>query len=477
MKQLNRETGESRLRTARPQRLRYLQFGEGRFLRAFADRMIDQANEEQGLSDAVIVVKPRPGRGLDAFARQDGLYTVLTRGMGEKGPVDTARVIGAVTEWVHPHEEFECFIRCAHSGTLRYVISNTTEAGIVYRPEARPEGKAASSFPGMALQLLWTRYQAMGQISGSGLVFLPCELIEANGDRLRECMLKLAEHWQLPEDFFRWVERENVFANTLVDQIVTGCPEAETKAMARRLGYRDELLTIAEPFSQWVIQGPEWLAERFAPAGNASVTMTEDLTPYRQRKVRMLNGLHTVMAAIGPGLGLKTVEDAMKDSRLRPLLDRALEKEILPYVPLGEGACRDFAGQIVRRFENPYNHHRLCDIGLNSATKFRVRLLPTIKDYAADRGGPPAVITLALAALFVRYWAGEFNEGDEAAARFARRRGEDVFRAVRRIAADIRLWGEDMGRLPGLTQKTADYVRQILEKGMEGALKTAGEGT
>lgn len=457
----------------RPACERVLMFGEGRFLRAFAARMVDEMNEALGLDWGVCVVQPRAGRGVEPLNRQDGLYTVWLRGMGGQGPVERLRLIRSVTRGLDPYRDFEGLLACARSRELRVVISNTTEAGIVYRPEDRLEDAPPASFPGKIARLLWERYHAF-QGAGGGLVFLPCELIERNGDALKDCVRRHAQAWGLGGGFLSWLEETQVFANTLVDQIVTGYPEGEADAAFANLGYRDELLDAAEPDSLWVIEGPETLKERLPlAAAGCPVVFTGNVEPYRLRKVAMLNGPHTAMASVGLMAGLDTVGACMEDPALRAMVETLLYHEIMPAIGLeGEGA---FARQVLQRYRNPYNRHLLASIAMNSASKFRARLLPPLKGYQARQGCLPRLTVLALAALCALYGQrrADVSEDEAVLSAFAPRRAESGACRAARILANQAVWGEPLDEMPGLTEAVARDLEAIERAGMARTLEKA----
>lgn len=466
---------ESWARSRRPGPERVLQFGEGRFLRAFATRMVDEMNEALEMDWGVCVVQPRPGCGVEALNRQDGLYTVWLRGMGEHGPVERLRLIRSVTRGLDPYRDFEGLMACARSRDLKVVVSNTTEAGIVYRPEDRLEDAPPLSFPGKVTRLLWERYQAFHGVGG-GLIFLPCELIEHNGDALLDCVRRHAAAWALGEPFLRWLEEEHIFANTLVDQIVTGYPEADADAAFTRLGYRDALLDAAEPDSLWVIEGPDTLPAQLplAQAG-CPVVFTRDVEPYRLRKVSMLNGPHTAMAAVGLMAGQDTVGDCMGDPALKAMVEALLFREIMPAMGLEQE--REFAYKVLQRYRNPYNRHMLASIAMNSASKFRARLLTPLKRFYAETGRLPRLIVLSMAALCALYGQRRAAISEDAAIlnAFAPRAGEGYACRTRRLLADGGIWGEPLDKIPGLAEAVGRDLEAVEQRGMARALEAAME--
>ncbi|MCU6712537.1 tagaturonate reductase [Paenibacillus sp. J5C_2022] len=390
-----------------------LQIGEGNFLRGFFDWMIEQCRK-QGLYDgSIAVTQPRPGGKpkIDALAAQDGLYTLVLRGLEEGNPVERREVISAISEAFDPYSEWDRFLSLAERPELKVVVSNTTEAGLAYRPEPYTEGQPIHSYPGKLTVLLYRRYLHFGGSPDAGLVCLPCELLERNGDTLRQCVLQYCEDWELPESFKQWVKEHNRFLNSLVDRIVTGYPEQElTERWFGEWGYRDPMLTTAEPYHFWAIEG-ELELERLLPLRKAGLNVhwVDDLKPFQLRKVRILNGSHTLMTPLGIVLGLETVREAMEHPQVGRLVKLAVEHEIIPALPeLDAAELRQYAQDVYGRFLNPFIRHRLSDIAMNSLSKFKVRLLPSLQ-YAMRHSDLPAGLVAGMAGL-LRYY--KVSKGD-----------------------------------------------------------------
>ena len=468
--------------------VRILQIGDGNFLRGFADWMIDVANGAGSFNAEVIVAQPLP-RGIAGLLNaQQGVYTVLLRGVQDGAVQESRRVVSCVSRALDPYSEWASMLELARDPLLRFVISNTTEAGIAYSAEALTENVCPQNFPAKVTALLWARYLMLGTSAASGLVFLPCELIEANGEKLRTHVLHYAADWQLPAAFVAWVEAHNVFCNTLVDRIVPGFPAAEAEALSARFGYGDPLLVAAEPFHLWVIEGPVALAEEF-PLHKAGldVVWTNDLQPYRTRKVRILNGAHTASALAAFSGGLDTVQQMTEDPVLSGYLKRVMFDEIVPFVPLPEAERMAYAQTIMERFANPYIRHELISIALNSVSKWQVRVLPSLKDYAAQHGEAPAGLAFSLAALLHFYHAGSVGGGDHEGLRdgqpypikdsaevlslmqAAWQLGE-VSQVAMAVLADERLWGEDLCRIPGLAEQVIHGLSRIKALGVKAAI-------
>ncbi|MCX6905376.1 MAG: tagaturonate reductase, partial [Verrucomicrobia bacterium] len=376
------------------------QFGEGNFLRAFADWMVDIMNGQGLFNGRVVVVQPIRQGMARLLNEQDGLYTLLLRGIQDGSTVERHRLITAVSRALDPYEAWPETVRYFCNPTLRFVISNTTEAGIAFVSEARQPGQCPESFPAKVASLLFERFQAVQGDPARGLIFLPCELIDRNGEQLRRFVLQHGEAWDLGREFADWVSRANYFLNTLVDRIVPGFPRDEAGEIGRKLGYEDRLLVAAELFHLWVIEGPPHLAEEipFHRAG-LNVIWTYDLTPYRTRKVRILNGAHTASVLAAFHAGLNTVREMLENPVLGQLVRRVVFDEILPTVPLPAPEKTSYANAVLERFANPFVRHELLTISLNSVSKWKGRVLPSLLEYRATQGQLPPLLSFSLAAL------------------------------------------------------------------------------
>jgi len=466
-----------------------LQIGDGNFLRAFADWMIDVANGAGLFNGRVTIAQPLARGIAELMKAQECLYTVILRGVQNGVAVDSRRVVSCVETVLNPYVEWEAMLATAQDPTLRFVISNTTEAGIAYTEEPLLDGQCPGSFPAKVTALLLARFKALGGTATSGLVFLPCELIEANGTKLRAYVLKYAEAWKLPTEFVTWVREHNVFCNTLVDRIVPGFPAAEAEAFYAQLGYKDPLLVAAEPFLLWVIEGPAAIADEL-PLHKAGldVVWTTDLQPYRTRKVRILNGAHTASSLAAFCAGLDTVQSVTEDTVVSKFLKRVMFDEIVPFVPLPDAERLAYAQTIMERFANPSIRHELISIALNSVSKWSVRVLPTVKDYAARYGKAPVGLSFSLAALLNFYRvrmvkAGEYvgqrqdgaypiRDNPEVLAIFnaAWQQADDLGRLVSCLLSDTRLWGEDLTGVSGLAEQTAAALVRINVIGVKPAM-------
>ena len=457
--------------------IRVAQFGTGNFLRAFVDYMIDVANEKGCFDGDVAMVKQVPGKGSDRLAAQGSKYHVILQGKRDGQVVDEVREITSVRGVVNPYVDYEAYEALAKLDTLRFLVSNTTEAGIVYDETDVFDQKPANSYPGRLIQFLLMRYEAFQGAKDKGLIILPVELIENNGGKLKECVLKLAAHWGLDAAFIAWIEEANVFCSTLVDRIVSG----KSQAVAEKYP-DDSMYAVAEPFGLWVIESEKDISGEFTLAqAGMPLVFTQDQRPYRERKVRILNGTHTAMALISYLAGKDIVADAMADERLRKYIDRVSYEELAPKVPLPIEQARSFADSVMERFENPFLNHKLLDISLNSVSKWRARDLPTVRETIRD-GGFPECLVFSLAALLAfdtvtgedeEFCTGTRPDGSS----YPIREDKKVLAAVqvqspedlRQVLANESLWGEDLNAL-GITDKVWQHLSAIRSDGPAAAL-------
>lgn len=495
MIELNRQAlaqGKLNVESSAPSSLkpvRILQIGDGNFLRGFVDWMVDVANGAGLMNGEVIMAQPIDRGIADLMKAQDQLFTVLLRGVQNGQPVQSKRLVSCIKDTLNPYTQWGTMLATMQDPALRFVVSNTTEAGIAYVEETLVEGKCPANFPAKVTALLLARFKAFGGSPESGLVFLPAELIEANGTKLKNYVLQFADAWKLPAEFIAWVKAHNVFCNTLVDRIVPGFPAAEADALFADFGYKDPLTVAAEPFLLWVIEGPAKIADEL-PLHKAGldVVWTQDLQPYRTRKVRILNGAHTASALASYCAGLDSVREMTEDPVVSGFLKKVMFEEIVPFVPLPDAERKAYAETIMERFANPHIRHELISISLNSVSKWQVRVLPTVKDFATKHGKAPAGLSFSLAALLTFYHGQFADNGDY----LGQRQGQsypikdnadilaimnaawngatDMTKVAMTLLADTRLWGEDLTQVPGLAQQTASALTRIKEVGIKSAM-------
>jgi len=457
--------------------VKILQFGQGNFMRGFFDWQVDLLNERTDLNAGVVVVRPRGGSSAPLLDVQDGLFTVLVRGLDESGhPVKQYRTVTCVQREIDPATMYGDYLAQATNPDLRFVVSNTTEAGIAVNETDRYADAPPVTFPAKLTQLLFARYLAFEGAHDKGLVLLPCELIDNNGAALRTAVLHYARLWQLPAGFAAWIDAACTFCNTLVDRIVTGYPAGDAAEIERELGYADPFLVAAEYYYLFVIQGPAWVGAELKLEGSGlNVKLVDDITPYKKRKVGILNGGHTTLVPVALLAGLEAVGPAVDDEQVGAFLRAAIHDEIIPALEMDRAALESFAQDVLRRFRNPAIHHRLASIALNSWSKFAARVLPQMLRYAALHDGRlPRRLVLAMAATMVLYRGGVIELADDAATLAWFRAGWDQVAAGTWTVDDLAhgwlgytaLWGRDLNAVPGLAAQLAAQVRAIDERGM-----------
>lgn len=414
-----------------------IQFGEGGFLRGFFDWMLQIVNEKTDFNGSVTVVQPIKNGLCDVLTEQGCVYTHLCR--GAEG-VDQKK-IDVISSCVKPYDDFEGYIKLAENKDYRFVVSNTTEAGIVFDENDKIDDCPASTFPGKLTQLLVKRFNS----GRDGFVFLPCELIDKNGERLKECILKYADLWSLGDSFKNWIENDNIFCNTLVDRINTGYPKDEKID----LGYEDKMLNTSEYFHLWVISGyPDLCSEIPFDKCGLNVIITEDLEKYRTRKVRILNGSHTSMIPYALLCGVETVGDCLKDDTVSAHLKKCQE-EIVASLDMDKDEALAYANDVMTRFANPYIKHMCKSIALNSVSKFKVRVLPSILEYERKFGKAPSQLLFSFGKLIEFYKKGTPNDSEEATKKLQNG-------TVKEILADVSLWGEDLTRFASEVEASAN---------------------
>lgn len=466
-----------------------LQIGEGNFLRAFADWMIEKMNSIGEFNGSIVLCQPLAGGMAEKINEQNGVYTVLMRGVEDGSVVEKADIITSVSRCINPYIEYKELIKVAKSPDLKVIISNTTEAGIAYHEGDKLTDTPPVSYPAKLTVLLYERYKTFSGNSARGVLILPVELIERNGDNLKKYVLQYSKEWNLTPKFLAWLEKDVCFANTLVDRIVTGFPKDEINNICKKLGYVDNILVTCEPFHSWVIEAPEKWAE-VVPFHKASlhVIWTKDMTPYRTRKVRILNGAHTVSVLAAFLCGHNIVLEMMNDDCFNHLLKSVLWNEIIPNINLPKSELDSFAQAVLERFKNPFIKHRLLDITLNSVSKFKARCLDSLLEYHVTNGKLPPVLCFGLAAL-IKFYKGKMENGKYIGSRdgesyeikddasvlefFASVWQKD--KVAQKVLSNDVFWGKDLTLVDGLVAKVDGYLRQIEENGIKNSVKALVE--
>lgn len=434
-----------------------IQFGTGNFLRGFVDYFIHKMNAEGIYDGKIVIVQPTKGGKTDIINAQKGKYNLFLRGIENGKEVCEHTLVESVSRGVDPYNDFEAYLALAENPDMRFIISNTTEAGIAFDESCKFTDKAALSFPGKLCQLLYHRFE----MKLGGFVILPCELIDSNADELKKCVLEYAKLWNLGEDFCKWIVAENKFCSTLVDRIVTGYPKDEAEKLNKIIGGDDKLLNTAEVFHLWVVEG-NFETELPLQKTGFNVIWTDNVAPYKKMKVRILNGSHTSLVFPSLLCGVETVGDSLKDEQLKAFLDTCLFGYILPV--LGETQeNKAFATAVVERFANPHIKHLWKSISLNSVSKFTARVLPTITDFINEKGELPKPLVFALACLIEYYKTGEASD-DAKAIGFIKEND------VSSILKNRDLWGTD---LSSMKDEVAESIDRIHNDGIREAISWA----
>lgn len=422
-----------------------LQFGTGNFLRGFADCFIDNLNKSGLYDGKIVIVSPTDSKTVDLINKQNGRYNLILRGIENGKEICERTEINAVSRAVNPYRDFDAFLTLSNNPDLRFIISNTTEAGICFDDSCKFADKPAASFPAKLTRFLYERFKN----KLNGFVILACELIDNNGKELERCVLEYARLWNLGNDFSEWVKTENKFCNTLVDRIVTGYPKNEAEKIFEEMGSRDELLDTAEPYHLWVIEG-DFEDELPLKKAGFNVIWTNDVSPYKKMKVRILNGSHTSLVFPSLLCGVETVGDSLKDRQLNAFLNNCLFDYILPM--LGESEDnRQFANAVLERFANPYIRHLWKSISLNSVSKFRARVLPTVNDYFENNNSLPKPFVFSLACLIEYYKTNDVQDDKTAVEVIKNGNTEDILK-------NTALWGTDLTAAKELVDESLERI-------------------
>ena len=476
MERLNRKTAPQ----AKTYTEKIIQFGEGNFLRAFIEWIIWKTNQKTDFDASVVIVQPIEKGMVDMLNEQDCLYHLNLQGLDKGQSVDSVDMIDVVSRGLNPYREFEEYLKLAEQPQMRFVISNTTEAGIAFDPDCKLDDKPALSYPGKLTQLLYHRYEFFKGDMTKGFIIFPCELIFENGKHLKECIRQYIDLWNLGEGFSNWFENACGVYSTLVDRIVPGYPRDTATQLCERVGYQDNMLDKAEIFHLWVIEAPKEIAAEF-PADKAglNVLFVPSEAPYHERKVTLLNGPHTVLSPVGYLSGLNTVKECCEDPLIGKFVHKVMYEELLPTLNLPENELLQFAGDVMDRFRNPFVKHFVTSIMLNSFPKFRTRDLPGIKTYLERKGELPAGLVLGLAAICTYYKGGKRGEDeivpndDPKIVQLLKDlwATEDVKQVAEGVLGAEFIWDEDLNAIPGLTRLLTKALALIQMEGMRAAVQ------
>lgn len=461
-----------------------LQFGEGNFLRCFVDWMFHELNKKAGFNGSVVAVQPIARGMVNLLNEQDGLYTIYLRGL--KGGVAESKheTVDVISRGINPYEDFAAYLQTAENPEMRYVVSNTTEAGIALNESDKPTDTPPASFPGKLAVWLYHRYTTFKGDAAKGVHVIPCELIEKNADNLKRILFTLSEKWGYEEGFVTWLQTACTFSNTLVDRIVPGYPGERMAEITAELGYEDKQVVEGEPFHLWVIEAPDSLQKELPfPSIGLDVLYVDDITPYRTRKVRILNGAHTTLVPVAYLYGLDTVRESVEHPVVGTFLRDAIFDEIIPTLDLPTEELESFANEVIDRFRNPYIKHQLMSIALNSWSKFETRVLPSILEYKKRKDSIPQRLAFSLAATiaFYRGKRGEatisLNDDPAAMALLATawQEADGSEAGIRNIVTNVlgyqKVWKMDLNSIEGLNEAVTNHLINIEKRGIQHALQ------
>ncbi|WP_394903077.1 tagaturonate reductase [Clostridium butyricum] len=465
--------------------VKVIQFGEGNFLRAFVDWQIDKMNKEADFNGSVAVVQPLEGGLIHMLNEQDCLYTLYLQGIQNGKATKTHTVIDCIDRAVDPYKDYNKYLELAEIPSVRFIISNTTEAGIVFENDDKLESGCQKGYPSKLTALLYHRFKTFNGALDKGLNIIPCELIDRNGEKLKEIVLKYAEIWNLGDEFITWINIANTFFCSLVDRIVPGYPRDTIEEVRAELGYDDNLVDVGEVFHLWVIEGPQCLKEELPiEKAGLNVKVVDDMTPYRTRKVRILNGPHTAMVPVAYLYGLDTVGETVDHEIMGQYVRELIFDEIVPTLDLPHDELVQFGNDIIERFQNPYVKHYLMSIALNSMSKYKTRDLPSLTEYLKRKGELPRKLVFSLAALIEFYKGKRGNEDikladDEHILELYKNLWSEcdgsesgLKTLVTKVLAYDRNWGMDLNEIEGLTQAVTDNLILIEKAGMKEAVKS-----
>lgn len=459
-----------------------IQFGEGNFLRSFVDWQLDIINKNTDLNAGIAVVRPIDYDTVPLLNIQDGLYTSIIRGINEKGEVvKDYRIISSINREIPVYKEFDEYLKLAHNPEMRFIISNTTEAGIVYSDEDKYDDRPQNTFPAKLTRLLHERFKVFNGEVNKGFILMPCELIDYNGEELKKIVLKYADLWNLEEEFKNWLVTGNIWCSTLVDRIVTGYPRAEKDELVKELGYEDKFMTTGEYFYLFVIQGPKDILtkELRLDKVNLNILIVNDLKPYKMRKVGILNGAHTAMVPVAYLYGIDTVREAMENSDVRIFIEKAIDEEIIPALDMDKKELVEFKEAVIKRFQNPYVKHMLMDISLNSMSKYKSRILPQVLETYRRTGKLPKRLLFSLAAL-IRFYKGVRENGNVINLRDDKHHLEmyqelwktnNYRKIVEHVLGLEKHWDINLNTIEGMIDLVTHYVEKIDKYGVKKALE------
>lgn len=455
--------------------IKVIQFGEGNFLRAFVDYAFQVLNKKVDFNAGVAVVQPLEGGLVNMLNDQDGLYTLFLNGIKKGEKIQEIEVIENIVKGINPYTEFNQFLALAKEEELEFVISNTTEAGIEFIDSDTMDMTPPKAFPARLAVLLYERFRHFNGDNSKGLTIIPCELINHNADTLKAILLQYSDLWNLSDDFKNWLENACTFHNTLVDRIVPGYPRNEIEEYNSKIDYEDNLIVTAEPFFLWVIEGDDKLKAKLPfNKTNLDVKIVSDMQPYRTRKVRILNGAHTALVPFSILYGNETVKQSVDNEFTGDFVNKVIFDEINPTLDMDKSELNQFAEEVLDRFRNPFIKHQLSDIALNSISKFKVRVLPSLLKYVELNQKLPVCLTFSLACT-IRFYQGEWNgktlpikDNQEIVDTFKEAwSSNNPEKVTKEILANTEFWDQDLNEVKGLAEAVILALNEIEANGIE----------
>ena len=470
MEKLNRKsTGlENRLP------IKVVQFGEGNFLRAFVDYAFQRLNNEVDFNAGIAVVQPLKDGMVNMINDQDGLYTLFMNGIKKGEKIQDIQLISNIVKAINPYSDFADYLALAKEPALQFIVSNTTEAGIEFLDTDTPDLQPPAAFPAKLTVLLHERFKHFNGDASKAVTIIPCELIDYNSETLKKCILQYCDLWNLDAAFVKWVSEDCTYHSTLVDRIVPGYPRAEIEEYNSKLEYQDNLIVAAEPFFLWAIEGGEDLKAKLPfDKTDLNVKIVDDIRPFKMIKVRILNGAHTAMVPVSLLFGNQLVMETVNGGFTGPFVDNVIA-EISETLPMDKNEITAYAEEVMDRFRNPFIKHALADIALNSISKFKVRVLPSLLGYYTITKKLPTSLTFSLACL-IQFYKGTWNnealpvkDTPELVEAFKKAwELGNIESVVAAVLANTDFWDEDLNKVEGLSQAVVHALNEIEANGIQ----------
>ncbi len=470
MKKLNRiNTGLEKL-----QPIKVVQFGEGNFLRAFVDYAFYKLNKEVDFNAGIAIVQPLKDGMVNMINDQDGLYTLFMNGIKKGEKIQDIELITNIVKTINPYTEFTNYLALAKEEELQFIVSNTTEAGIEFIESDTPDMQPPVSFPAKLTVLLYERFKHFNGDASKGVTIIPCELIDYNSETLKKYILQYVDLWKLEDAFKTWVSDACTYHSTLVDRIVPGYPRAEIEEYNNKLDYEDNLIVAAEPFFLWAIEGGDDLKAKLPfHKTDLNVKIVDDIRPFKMIKVRILNGAHTAMVPFSLLHGNKLVMETVNGDFTGKFVNSVIS-EISETLDMDKNEITAYSEEVMDRFKNPFIKHALADIALNSVSKFKVRVLPSLLGYYKANKKLPVNLTFSLASL-IRFYKGTWNgqslpvkDGEDITAFFNGLWKSDDYEKIARLTLQNKsFWDEDLTEVSGLIKAITIALEEIDANGIE----------